>query len=221
MASQSPSCSGPLRLPAPRRLEAQCWATLRWTGRQKCFHVKTTNRLLPITVCLVYILIPDNWSQDVHHRAAACSGLSSTAKRLNAQQGLRIPDLKHLKKKRKKKKTLVPKVPIIQHSQVFCQGLSVCFKKKKKGPSFSNWDCPPTRYSCISHSGRSLALTSTFSHTSQTSSSARRSRTWWCAAISQVDLWFSPCGQTDVRTHCFVSGDNYENEHDRMQQLLQ
>lgn len=78
--------------------------------------------------CLVYILIPHKSTQDAHHRAAGCSGLSLTAKCLNAQQGLRIPDLKHLKKK----KTLVPKVPIIQHSQVFCQGLSACFKKKKK-----------------------------------------------------------------------------------------
>lgn len=31
--------------------------------------------------------------------------------------------------KEKKKKTLVPVVPIIQHSQVFCQGLLVCLKK--------------------------------------------------------------------------------------------
>lgn len=43
-----------------------------------------------------------------------------------------------LKAPKKKKKTLVPKVPIIQHSQVFCQGLSACFKKKinKKAPVF-------------------------------------------------------------------------------------
>lgn len=116
-------------------------------------------------------------------------GLSLTAKCLNALQGLGLPELMHLKKK-----NLVPEVPIIQHSQVFCQGLSVCLKK---GPSFSNWDCPPTRYSYISHS---LALTSTFSHTSQTSSSTRWSRTYRYATISQVDLILFT-GPTDVQIH--------------------
>lgn len=136
-------------------------------------------------------------------------GLSLTVKCLNALQGLSIPDLKHLKK-----------YPGPQGSNNPTQSslLSGSVGLLKKGPSFSNWDCPPTRYSCISHSGRSLALTSTFSHTSQTSSSARRSRTYRCATISQVELWFSSHGQPMCK---FISGDNYQNEQNRMQQLLQ